>query len=155
MEDRYREAEGQLDLFPEAIKPKLTWRYVPFAIIAVVLVMLWLPAYAQEHNHPPEHAQLHEQFYKDWKKPDGGSCCNLQDCFPAEVRYQDGEVYAKSKWTGNWVKIPREKIDWNVSSPDGQSHACMLPPQLFREEGVMSLQDESSAVLCFVFGGAA
>ncbi len=66
---------------------------VPAATLAAIL--LSAPAFAQEHQHPPQDAKLHEHFYSTWRVPNGGnprgsSCCNLQNCAPAETKRDHG-----------------------------------------------------------------
>lgn len=62
-----------------------------FAFIGGIIVgLLLLMAFARsaEHEHPPEHLLLHEQFYKTWNRLDflDASCCNKNDCFPSPMR---------------------------------------------------------------------
>lgn len=45
MDDRFRDAEGQLDLFQEP--KKVTWRLLPFIVIAIVLMMVGLASAQQ------------------------------------------------------------------------------------------------------------
>lgn len=104
--------------------------------ILVFLVALALPAFAQ-HNHPPQDAQVHEQFYSTWQMPNGGqpranSCCNKADCYPTPMRNVAGTWFAKRREDGRWIAIPESKLEQNQpdmrESPDGQSHVCMPPP---------------------------
>lgn len=65
---------------------------------------------------------LAHDIYTDWQRNDGkGSCCNLIDCAPAEVkRVKKGwEV----KLHGHWVPVPEEVV-LKKNSPDGQAHVC-------------------------------
>lgn len=102
-----------------------------------------------EHGHPPEHTQLHDDFYSKWKRPDDPkvSCCGGQDCFPVEIKHVAGNLYVKSRWNGQWVLMPPEKIDRRNVSPDGQNHACLSPPSF--EAGQ---RYEGNAPLCFMYG---
>ena len=42
-----------------------------FAALAVLVMLLVFhrAAFAQHHNHPPQDATLHEQFYSTWMAP--------------------------------------------------------------------------------------
>ena len=106
-----------------------------------------MEAHAEEvqHRHPPEDAQSHEQFYKNWTQPDNreASCCNLQDCFPTEIKVIEGKLFAKSKWTQRWVYIPPNKIDREARPYDGQNHACMTLP---------NAEYPGDQPLCFAYG---
>lgn len=145
LDDDFRKHEG--DGQSEIYKDNIYYSYrdtfqikldLLFSIIIAIIFFLGMfffffgkPVKGQEisteHNHPPEHAQLHENFYSGWMKPDNRtiSCCNKQDCAPAQVKYKDGKYYVKSIWNGAWVYFPSEKIDWQRESPDGRSHACI------------------------------
>ena len=118
------------------------------SIYTTLLLLFFTSAVAQEHRHPPQHEALHEQFYATWFKPNGGkdrekSCCNQQDCSPAEMRRVAGH------WQGRrigkdsvWIDIPDDLIESNQAdpreSPDGASHLCV---------------HFSGYVLCAVLGG--
>jgi hypothetical protein len=88
---------------------------------------------AQEHHHPPQHAQIHEQFYSNWKRPDQPhiSCCSLVDCAPAEARMVNGQWFARKEGEQHWYPIPPEKIEINRDSPDGRSHLCAMNDRVF------------------------
>ena len=79
---------------------------------------------AQGHQHPPEHAELHNRFYQNWFQPSNRSalCCNEKDCSPAASKFEDGKWYAFR--AGEWIAIPNEKIETERDSPDGRSHLC-------------------------------
>lgn len=111
----------------------------PLAWLAVGLlgggfaICFWLASlvtsFAQEHHHPPQDAQIHETFYKNWMRPDmpTASCCNMQDCYPAEARFTDGKWFAKRREDGRWLVVPAAKVEQNRSSPDGRNHLCASP----------------------------
>ena len=107
-----------------------------------LFVLLAVPAFAQGHNHPRQDAQLHDQFYSTWMRPDqpNVSCCNKQDCAPAEARFQEGLWWARREVDGKWLPIPPWKIELNRGSPDGRNHLCVQPPHL------------GNTVWCFVTG---
>lgn len=110
------------------------------ASVGAILFAIAIAAAADlsTHRHPPEHAQLHEEFYSKWKRPDdpATSCCGGQDCFPVEIKYEGGRLYVKSKWNDAWVYMPPEKIDRRNTSPDGQNHACLSPVFLDEDKRV-------------------
>jgi hypothetical protein len=101
-------------------------------------------ARAQDHNHPPADAAIHEKFYSTWMMPDRPdlSCCNRQDCYPTEVRFRDGFWEAKRREDGVYVRVPWEKVEKNRDNPDGRNHVCMPPPNRSHQE-----------VFCFALGG--
>lgn len=101
---------------------------VVFAIIALFIASF--PAVGQ-HKHPPEHADIHLKFYQHWKMPTNRavSCCNEQDCKPAEAYMKDGRWYARHEGdTGPFNLMPRERVDIGLpdspESPDARAHLC-------------------------------
>jgi hypothetical protein len=92
---------------------------------------------AHQHHHPAKDAEIHELFYRNWMRPDHpeSSCCNEKDCYPAEVRFRGGGIFAKQRESGNWVLVPPEKIEKVRDNPDGRNHICMSAnvhaPQVF------------------------
>lgn len=98
-------------------------------LAAALVAAFSFSALAQEHHHPPEDAGIHEKFYKTWMRPDHPtlSCCDLKDCYPSEAKFERGNWYAKQRETGQWVKIPPEKIEHNRDAPDARAHVCMSP----------------------------
>ena len=66
-----------------------------------------VPGLAQEvghdqsalRHHPAQDQQLHGDFYSKWHMPDNPavSCCNEADCYPTEIKYIHGEIYAKRR----------------------------------------------------------
>jgi hypothetical protein len=117
--------------------------------------LLAMPVQAQEdgqgraalHRHPPQDQPLHEKFYSAWHMPDnpGVSCCNQADCYPTEIKYVDGEIYAKRREDGKYIPIPPQKVERNRDNPDGRNHLCAPPP---------SVVHPSDTVYCFALGGA-
>ena len=92
-------------------------------------------AFAEEkHHHPPEDAEIHERFYKDWRRPDNPkvSCCSLKDCYPTQARYTDGKLYMLRREDQKWLLIPPEKLDRRNISPDGRNHLCAPSPYFMR-----------------------
>jgi hypothetical protein len=97
-------------------------------------------------HHPLQDQLLHEKFYSSWHMPDNPvlSCCNSADCYPTEVRYVDGRIYARRREDGKYILIPSQKVERNRDNPDGRNHLCAPPPSA-------SLVD---TVYCFALGGA-
>ncbi len=116
--------------------------------------VLMMPVQAQDgqdqaglHRHPPQDQFLHEKFYSTWHMPDNPavSCCNDADCYPTEVKYVDGNIYAKRREDGKFIPIPQEKVERNRDNPDGRNHLCAPPPNVFHA---------ADTVFCFALGGA-
>jgi hypothetical protein len=99
------------------------------------------------HQHPPQDQLLHEKFYSIWHMPDhpSVSCCNNADCYPTEIKYVDGNIYAKRREDGKYILVPTEKVERNLDNPDGRNHLCAPPPQ-----GLHPFD----TVFCFTLGGA-
>lgn len=115
---------------------------------------LVMPAQAQDgqghaglSRHPPQDQVLHEKFYSTWRMPDkpSVSCCNDADCYPTEIQYVDGTIYAKRREDGQYIRVPPEKVERNRDNPDGRNHLCAPPPSAYRPE---------DTVFCFALGGA-
>jgi hypothetical protein len=97
-----------------------------------------MPAQAQEaghgqaalHHHPPQDQLLHEKFYSTWHMPDNPSvsCCNETDCSPTEVKYVDGELYAKRREDGTYIPVPPQKVERNRDNPDGRTTSARPRP---------------------------
>jgi len=73
------------------------------------------------------------------------SCCNDADCYPTEIKYVDGTLYAKRREDGKYIPIPPDKVERNRDNPDGRNHLCTPPPNVLHP---------SNAVFCFALGGA-
>jgi hypothetical protein len=123
-------------------------------LMSCLLCLLATAAQAQDgqghaglSQHPPQDQLLHEKFYSTWHMPDhpSVSCCNDADCYPTEIRYIDGNIYAKRREDGKYISIPPEKVERNRDNPDGRNHLCAPPPNLLRS---------SDTVFCFALGGA-
>jgi hypothetical protein len=99
------------------------------------------------HRHPPQEQFLHERFYSTWRMPENPSvsCCNDADCYPAEIRYVDGNIQARRRESGKYIAVPAEMVERNKGNPDGRNHLCAPPPSAFHP---------SDSVFCFALGGA-
>ena len=110
-----------------------------------------LPIVAQDESlaqqHPAFDMPLHEQFYSTWFMPDQPtkSCCNKADCYPTEILYRDGALYARRREDGKWLPVPLAKIERRRDNPDGRNHLCAPPPN--------TTGGEENIVFCFSLGG--
>jgi lysozyme family protein len=102
-----------------------TWRQRFGAwLIAAAIILIVLPAVADERHHPPQDEAIHEQFYSTWYMPDHPerSCCNKAGCYPTEIKYQGRILLAKRREDGAWIVVPAAKIERNRDNPDGRNH---------------------------------
>lgn len=111
-------------------------------LATIMLCVFAYEAHGQEHHHPPQDAQIHEKFYSTWMMPDhpSSSCCNKEDCYPTEARFKRGQWWARQRETGQWMRIPPEKVERDRDSPDARAHVCA---------------SKAGYVYCFVVGGGA
>jgi hypothetical protein len=100
-----------------------------WACLAVGLVFV-VSAAAAQHRHPSQDEALHEKFYSTWYMPDNParSCCNNADCYPTEIKYVGGDIYARRREDGQYILIAPSKIERHRDNPDGQNHLCAPPP---------------------------
>ena len=100
------------------------------ALLATTPAFAQTLAQPQHRHHPPRDMPLHERFYSTWYMPDQPtkSCCNKADCYPTEITYRDGEVFAKRREDGKWLRIPASKVERHRDNPDGRNHLCAPPP---------------------------
>ncbi len=110
----------------------------------VLLLLLGSCGHAAYAQHPTQDLQIHERFYRTWLMPDKPfqSCCSDHDCYPTEVRYRDGNTYARRREDGRWMLIPPQKIEQKRDNPDGRNHLCAPPPSPMNND----------AVYCFIAG---
>lgn len=103
-------------------------------LVVLIFVAIAIRAAMSQHHHPPQDAQIHEQFYQTWLMPNGGKprvygCCNKIDCYPAEIKEESGNYFARTRDGQRWIPIPPSKLEDLQSdpreSPDGRSHVCM------------------------------
>jgi hypothetical protein len=101
---------------------------------------------AAQHRHPPQDEALHEKFYSTWYMPDNParSCCNNADCYPTEIKYVGGNIYARRREDGQYILIPPQKVERNRDNPDGRNHLCAPPPNSYHP---------ADNVFCFSLGG--
>jgi hypothetical protein len=120
---------------PREIKVFLMMSWVIVMLVTAIIVAGLTRASSQEapaHNHPEADAPIHEKFYNTWMRPDNRtlSCCNLQDCYPAEFKNVGGTWFYKRREDGTWLPIPATKFELERDSPDGRNHVCAQPPGL-------------------------
>jgi hypothetical protein len=70
-------------------------------------------------------------------------CCNEADCYPTEIEYIDGAIYAKRREDRKYIAVPSEKVERNRDNPEGRSHLCAPPPNILHQ---------SDVVFCFALG---
>ena len=130
---------------PSGGRPRGRRGHMRSACLAIGLLLVVSTAAAQ-HRHPPQDEALHEKFYSTWYMPDNParSCCNKADCYPTEVKYVGGNVYARRREDGNYILIPPWKIERNRDNPDGRNHLCAPPPDA---------SYPTDTVFCFSLGG--
>jgi hypothetical protein len=111
----------------------------------ILILILFITAQAQEIHHHAGVSPAVDRFYSTWFRPDkpNQSCCNKIDCYSTQARYRNGGWEALQRETGNWIKVPPQKIEHNRDNPDGQTHVCMQASQV------------DPQVLCFILGGGA
>lgn len=124
------------------------WIIAAIGIIVLALLMLYPLAHAQDaqhRSHPAEDMPLHEKFYSTWFMPDNPqrSCSNKSDCYPTEIKYTAGVLFAKRREDGKWLRIPEAKIERHRDNPDGRNHLCAPPP---------SINYPPDTVFCFALG---
>lgn len=119
----------------------IPWR---LAVLGVAAVFPSATVAQPPHRHPPQDQAIHDRFYATWMKPDDPtqSCCNWQDCYPTQVRFKDGQWFARRREDGKFLLVPPEKIERRRESPDGRNHLCAPAPHL----------GYGDAVFCFVPG---
>ncbi len=100
-----------------------------------------------QRHHPSQDQPLHETFYSKWHMPDNpsASCCNEADCYPTEIKFDDGKIFAKRREDGKYIPVPPQKVERNRDNPDGRNHLCAPPPSAVRS---------SDTVYCFALGGS-
>lgn len=104
--------------------------WVVLACLAIAAAGLLISKGRAAENHPhhgPEH------FYATWMMPDARwvSCCNNEDCAPAQARMVDGKWQARFTDADEWTDVPDYKIERERDMPDGQAHLCMRNGQVF------------------------
>lgn len=99
--------------------------------VLISLFMLISPAMAQ-HVHPHETItdERIAKFYESWTRPPQRttSCCNLKDCFSAQIRKGPNGLQYLHKWSGTWAALPASVIEHNQTdpreSPNSENHVC-------------------------------
>ncbi len=118
-----------------------------FWLVAYIIAFIFLVPYlarGQDHHHPARDVPIHEKFYSTWYMPDNPnkSCCNKQDCYPTEVKFQLGHWWARRREDGKFIPVPDTKIERHRDNPDGRNHVCMPPPGSYN----------AGEVFCFSLG---
>jgi hypothetical protein len=127
------------------------WNLARISSVALAIIALAgsaVPAIAQEHEHrvhPAADMPLHERFYSTWYMPDQPtkSCCNKADCYPTQVKFQDGQWWALRREDGRYIPVPWSKVEQRRDNPDGRNHLCAPPP---------SSHHAPNTIFCFALG---
>src|ERR1700730_14058638 len=63
-------------------------------------------------------------LYSQWHMPGNPSvsCGNEADCYPTELKYVDGNIYAKRREDERFILIPPQKVERSGDNPDGRNH---------------------------------
>jgi len=79
-------------------------------------------------HHPPQDQLLHEKFYSTWRMPDhpSVSCCNDADCYPTEIRYVDGNIYAKRREDGSTFPFHRKRSSGIETTRTAETISALL-----------------------------
>ena len=91
----------------------------------LLVLALFIPsvAFAQDSN---THHKNHNS-YKEWKTPNGTSCCDDKDCdIVKELGIDPSSNLLKILWRGREYLVPEHRKLKDVKSPDGNSHACIV-----------------------------
>lgn len=129
--------------------------YVAAFVFGMILAWAFYPFTSRGqdiHQHEGQ-SEIINQFYSTWMKPDqpSSSCCNKIDCYATAVRFVGGNIYARRREDGEWLRIPPEKVEHNRDSPDGRNHLCAPSPQIISNSHGAYQPGE---VFCFKIGGA-
>jgi hypothetical protein len=73
------------------------------------------------------------------------SCGNEADCYPTELKYVDGNIYAKRREDERFILIPPQKVERSGDNPDGRNHLCAPLP---------NGHHPADTVFSFTLGGA-
>lgn len=119
------------ELFRELKNPWLAFALFFMIVLIVILYSMPVARADEPHKHRPQDLGLHHKLYKQWKMPDNRavSCCNDDDCRPAEAYKKGGQWYARHEGdTGDFTLIPPHKVDIGLpdspESPDARAHLC-------------------------------
>ena len=109
--------------------------------VLIALAPISALAQGQQHrHHPVADMPLHEKCYSTWYMPDNPN----KSCYPTEISYRDGAIFAKRREDGKWLRVPAAKVENNRNNPDGRNHLCAPPP---------NASYPVDTVFCFALGG--
>lgn len=101
-------------------------------LLVVGAVCLGISAAIAQHVHPDETITDPKvaKFYETWTRPPqrSVSCCNMKDCYAAQIRRGPNGLEYLHKWSGSWAKLPSHLIEHNQAdpreSPNTENHVC-------------------------------
>jgi hypothetical protein len=100
-----------------------------FIVALICTAIVGFSAFGQTNGHDRYH-----WWYQHWKQPGTDiGCCNARitafgaeqgDCEPTRAELRNGDWYAWERFSGQWLKIPDDRIvhERNPSSEEG--HLC-------------------------------
>jgi hypothetical protein len=119
---RAKATSGEYASFVSRLHRSIAMNHIFKPVFLAGLIVLPLPAAAQDGHLGHGHDTWHAEFYSKLLRPDTKtSCCNLSDCRPTEIR-SAGDHYEVKK-DNRWIRVPAEKIV-KVAPPDGGAHIC-------------------------------
>lgn len=113
---------------------------IVFSLAAAALAFGFVAAAGIARGQGHSHHDAAGRFYSTWMMPDRRtmSCCSDRDCYATEAKQVGDHWFARIRETGEWVRIPPDKIETERDNPDGQNHLCASP---------------GGQVYCFIVGG--
>lgn len=76
----------------------------------VALALLYTSAWAQAYTDSPT-----SDWFKSLTSPFTQNCCDQADCKRVQSDFRDGSWWALSARTGDWVRIPENRVTRQVS----------------------------------------
>ncbi len=131
------------------MRPRTEGSGAPVLTAIAFGLLTWNTTGAQDNpprHHPTHDMALHERFYSNWYMPDdpNKSCCNKADCYPTQVKFENGQWWALRREDQKYIPVPWRKVELNRNNPDGRNHLCAPPPSTY---------NSANTVFCFALGG--
>ncbi len=77
-------------------------------ILVVLLLVLNSIAYAHEDNSNIDKSLA--EWYRSLTTVNGGSCCNMKDCFPTDAKIVDGHWQVPTEDLLGWEIVPDDAV---------------------------------------------